>query len=83
MWFILLHRLSQDYWMKKFEIFPNGEVYQFHAMLKKINKRGKEQIRFLVITNFRIYNMKIQEAEDVKRSMIRVYSILPKKETKF
>ncbi len=76
---ILFNRLLQDFWQLLFEsrLVPSPEIYQFHAFIRKVNRKGREQIRCIVISDKRIYNVKFKPGDpDPKKKIVRVCIIL-------
>eukprot|EP00761_Pharyngomonas_kirbyi_P002429 gb/GECH01002433.1/.p1 GENE.gb/GECH01002433.1/~~gb/GECH01002433.1/.p1 ORF type:complete len:288 (+),score=56.41 gb/GECH01002433.1/:1-864(+) len=72
--FIVFNRLLQDYWQRIFEarLIPEPEIYQFHLFLQKISRRGKPQLRCLVLSSDKVYSLKMSPGEtDPKKSTIR------------
>jgi len=58
---VVLNSLIRDAWQKACEsaFILGREVYQFHAIVRKVNRRKKTQDRILVVSNQWIYNMEM------------------------
>eukprot|EP00468_Gymnochlora_sp_CCMP2014_P007062 CAMPEP_0167747672 /NCGR_PEP_ID=MMETSP0110_2-20121227/4412_1 /TAXON_ID=629695 /ORGANISM="Gymnochlora sp., Strain CCMP2014" /LENGTH=331 /DNA_ID=CAMNT_0007632601 /DNA_START=293 /DNA_END=1288 /DNA_ORIENTATION=+ len=56
---VILNTLIRDAWQKQSEkdMIPKGEVYQFHAIVRKVNRKKKTQDRVLVVSSKFIYNL--------------------------
>lgn len=62
MWVTLLNRASREHWQEFFELtmVPAPEVYQGHWLLTKVNKSGKMQVRILLLSTERLYNVEVK-----------------------
>jgi hypothetical protein len=61
-WVFALQRSVRDLWQYAFEtsIIPSPEVYQRHAFVIKLNRRGMSQDRMLVVSTGWIFNVEIE-----------------------
>lgn len=56
---VVINALIRDAWQRNCErnFIRSPEVYQFHALVRKVNRRKKMQDRVLVVSNQWIYNL--------------------------
>ena len=63
-WVLVLNRLVRDAWQRIFEssFIPSPEIYQCHAFVIKLNRKGVAQERTLVVSNEWVYNVEMRHA---------------------
>jgi hypothetical protein len=69
----IVKKLSMDAWQYFFEVegpIKPPEIYQGHLFLTKRNRKGKFQIRFIVMSNRKMYNM---EAKISSKTRVEVH----------
>ncbi|KAJ5079946.1 hypothetical protein M0811_14321 [Anaeramoeba ignava] len=71
-WVDSFYEALRDFWQQFFEkqYVPEPEIYQVHALLTKFNRKKKKQIRCLVLSTERVFNIGVK-LSDMKPSKVR------------
>jgi len=61
-WFIIMRALVRDAWQALFEsqYISAPDVYQVHFFAEKINRKGKSQVRCIVVSTEKVYNIDVK-----------------------
>mmetsp|Transcript_51307 Transcript_51307/g.58784 ORF Transcript_51307/g.58784 Transcript_51307/m.58784 type:complete len:291 (-) Transcript_51307:133-1005(-) len=59
----ILIKYWRNFFHKEIKLLPDEDLYQYHAKVWKINRKGQSQLRFIVLTDQFLCNLKYSKGE--------------------